>query len=486
MATVGDELSEREHARFERVRLEALRSLFSKLGQWRILWLQPLLGGLLVMLLVEHASTTRIVAQALILAVSIVVTLLPLGKRLESGDTTIASRGFLIFSFCLAASIINTGATSSPLVTGVFPVMIGAWLHPALLAGFPRRAFFWAVIVFLAIAGVISYVAPLPPAMASTTSYRLIEWLTVVASTVGVFVVCQTVASAYERFAREIARDREQLYRHTADHTRTTEAVGARLAHEIKNPLAVIRALSASAAKRARVAYSEAEHAKLCERMIAIAHEAERLQSIVDGTLSYSQSLDELQVARINVFEVLRDLATLFEPNAMSARVTIQIEGSREIMATADATKLRQALHNLIANALEASRENSTVQVLLGVADAFVRIAIVDHGRGMSPEVLDRLERPFYSTKKNGSGLGIMIARAIVKQHGGTLRFESRAGLGTTAVVMLRREAANDRSESSTTVETDSHRDFEAKMTPNQPDGSTRERVPLLLDSDQP
>ena len=61
----------------------------------------------------------------------------------------------------------------------------------------------------------------------------------------------------------------------------------------------------------------------------------------------------------------------------------------------------------------------------------------MDRGAGMGPEILDRIQKPYYTTKEGGSGLGIAVARGIIEQHGGTLRFESTAGRGTTATVHL-------------------------------------------------
>jgi nitrogen-specific signal transduction histidine kinase len=61
----------------------------------------------------------------------------------------------------------------------------------------------------------------------------------------------------------------------------------------------------------------------------------------------------------------------------------------------------------------------------------------MDRGAGMAPEVLDRIRKPYYTTKEGGSGLGIAVARGIIEQHGGSLRFESTSGRGTTATVHL-------------------------------------------------
>src|SRR3954453_7432086 len=68
----------------------------------------------------------------------------------------------------------------------------------------------------------------------------------------------------------------------------------------------------------------------------------------------------------------------------------------------------------------------------------------MDRGAGMGPEILDRIRKPYYTTKEGGSGLGIAIARGIIEQHGGTLRFESTLARGTTATVILPASCTGD------------------------------------------
>jgi signal transduction histidine kinase len=115
------------------------------------------------------------------------------------------------------------------------------------------------------------------------------------------------------------------------------------------------------------------------------------------------------------------------------------VRGSRELSLNADGKKLRQALLNLVLNAMQASTKGSTVslEVAKSCADGAAVIRVQDRGQGMTPEILDRIRKPYFTTKEGGSGLGIAVARGIIEQHGGTLRFESTSGRGTVATVML-------------------------------------------------
>ena len=119
--------------------------------------------------------------------------------------------------------------------------------------------------------------------------------------------------------------------------------------------------------------------------------------------------------------------------------MTLEVRGSRELTLNADGKKLRQALLNLVLNAMQASTRGTTVtlEVAKSCSDGAAVIRVMDRGAGMGPEIIERIQKPYYTTKEGGSGLGIAVARGIIEQHGGALRFESTSGRGTTATVLL-------------------------------------------------
>jgi signal transduction histidine kinase len=253
-----------------------------------------------------------------------------------------------------------------------------------------------------------------------------------VSTLVALYYLGKAVTGAYERIALELAERREELCDENEGRTRALEGIAARLAHEVKNPLAAIKGLSTHMAR-------SADDAKMKERLTIVAAEAERLQEIVDGFLSFSRGLDELTVAPTKPYDIARELGLLLETRAADAGVSIEVRGSRELVLDADAKKLRQALLNIVLNAMQASSKGSsvTIEVAKSCADGAAVLRVMDRGAGMTPDVLDRIQKPYFTTKEGGSGLGIAIARGIIEQHGGTLRFESTAGRGTTATLIL-------------------------------------------------
>jgi two-component system, sensor histidine kinase RegB len=114
---------------------------------------------------------------------------------------------------------------------------------------------------------------------------------------------------------------------------------------------------------------------------------------------------------------------------------TLEVQGELPAILVLPADALLRALRALVTNAIEASPKNGTVRLNLGVEDHAIRLEIVDQGRGMSVELLARLGEPFFTTKgpSNGMGLGVFLARTFAEQCGGSLRFESVEGTGTSA-----------------------------------------------------
>jgi hypothetical protein len=180
----------------------------------------------------------------------------------------------------------------------------------------------------------------------------------------------------------------------------------------VKNPLAAIKGLSAHMA-------SQATDPKMAERLSIVAAEADRLRGIVDGFLSFSRGLDELSVSKAKPYELARELSLLLETRAADAQLTLEVTGSVDAALNADVRKLRQVLLNLVLNAMQASPPGETVTMHVGEkcdADGFLRIQVRDHGAGMSPEVLERIRKPYFTTKEGGTGLGVAVARGLVRE----------------------------------------------------------------------
>jgi nitrogen-specific signal transduction histidine kinase len=103
---------------------------------------------------------------------------------------------------------------------------------------------------------------------------------------------------------------------------------------------------------------------------------------------------------------------------------------------------VRQVLLNVVLNAMQASPVGETVTIHIADkcdAKGFLRIDVKDRGAGMTPEVLERIRKPYFTTREGGTGLGVAVARGLVEQHGGQMSYESAPGKGTTVSIDLPR-----------------------------------------------
>ena len=302
------------------------------------------------------------------------------------------------------------------------------WLRPVLclcLAGG------FVALALLSHTAVGQMIGPLAAtASGPSVEHVCVALFAVTVTMVGIFRMGWSLTSGYERVALELAERREELCSENEDRTRALEGMAARLAHEVKNPLAAIKGLSTHMARNAT-------DPKTAERLAIVAAEADRLQAIVDGFLSFSRGLDDLKVAPTHPYEIARELGVLLETRAEEAGVTLETGGDEELVLDADPRKLRQALLNIVLNAIQASPRGSAVYLNVARDCEGSRITVRDEGVGMTPEVLDRIRKPYFTTKEGGTGLGLAVARGLVEQHGGSLEFKSSPRAGTTVTLFL-------------------------------------------------
>jgi len=159
------------------------------------------------------------------------------------------------------------------------------------------------------------------------------------------------------------------------------------------------------------------------------------MEEILKEYLSFSRPIQVLRPQVVSLGALADDVVSAMEGRAANARVALRRRGDAAVEA--DSRKLKDALFNLLGNALEATPAGGTVEVQIEEADQTVRISVRDSGRGMPKEVLERLGTPFFTTREEGTGLGVAVARAAFTQHGGSLVYASEPGRGTTALGTL-------------------------------------------------
>lgn len=221
--------------------------------------------------------------------------------------------------------------------------------------------------------------------------------------------------------------------------------MAAGLAHEIRNPLSSIK----GAAQFLDPTSLEGEEG---EFLTVIVDEVERLNQVVTQFLEYARPIRSSFVA-VDLNDILTRTLKLLSGHELPAHIEIKTDFEPDLpVVFCDADQLKQVFINLVLNAVQAMPQGGTLSLMTRtprantwrlsddaprrVADQ-VELRFSDSGEGIPDQVRDRLFIPFFTTKQKGTGLGLAICHRIVKNHGGTIEVESRAGQGTTFVLRL-------------------------------------------------
>ncbi|MDT8386907.1 MAG: ATP-binding protein [Thiogranum sp.] len=203
--------------------------------------------------------------------------------------------------------------------------------------------------------------------------------------------------------------------------------VARRLAHEIKNPLTPIQ-LSAERLRHKYINQMPAEEAAVMDRATrTIIQQVETLKEMVNAFSEYSRA-PKLQLESLDIYELLRDMSDLYQGSTLRIRMDLAEPAP---LIKGDAGRMRQLLHNLYKNALEAVRDLDNGQLtvrsrwVFDAGDRFIDISFEDNGGGFSEEVLERLFEPYVTTKTRGTGLGLAIVKKIVEEHNGQIRAQN-------------------------------------------------------------
>ncbi len=199
------------------------------------------------------------------------------------------------------------------------------------------------------------------------------------------------------------------------------------ISHELNNSLAPIASLAHSGAELVR----RGRHERLGEVFSTIEERARHLEGFIRGYARFAK-LPQPQLQTVAWGEFLARL---------QRQISFELEGTNaELRARVDPAQMEQALLNLLKNAHEASSEGDAsddVRVRLLRLPGWTRLEVLDRGPGMNDAVLENALLPFYSTKRNGTGLGLALCREIVEAHGGRLSLQNRSEGGLCVAVML-------------------------------------------------
>jgi two-component system sensor histidine kinase HydH len=246
-----------------------------------------------------------------------------------------------------------------------------------------------------------------------------------VVAAAGLVLICLALAwRATVRLAE--AHGHAQVLETEARHLRDLSQAAAGLAHETRNPLGLIRGWTQ------RLAQSGLESPQQRQQARAVVEECDRVTARINQFLAFAKPC-EPQLQPVQVTELIGEVASLLEPDLDARKLkldTTAVPAGETIRA--DREMLRQALFNLIQNAVQSSPEGGVVEIAVHHGqDGHQRIEVADKGPGVSADAVGSLFTPYFTTRPDGTGLGLAIVRRIAIAHGWQAGYTPRGGGGS-------------------------------------------------------
>ena len=212
--------------------------------------------------------------------------------------------------------------------------------------------------------------------------------------------------------------------------------LAAGVAHEIGNPLNSLHIHLQLMERSVQKLHGEAK-AELQQSIDIARSEVNRLDSIVTQFLrAIRPSRPQLRLENLNT--IIEEAVRFFTPEIQDRDIVVEQELRSDLpLLQLDRDQMKQAFYNVIKNSLEAMKRHGTLHIRTDMDDTNVIVSFVDTGSGMSAGNLSRIFEPYFTTKPSGTGLGLLIVRRIVREHGGELSIESNEGEGLTLTIRL-------------------------------------------------
>ncbi len=418
-------MSDATHTR--EAQLRAVGTQFLRLRPWIV---APMMVNTVATLALAGAPARQVRALAVMftLALAFFAREAALGRRrLVTGRAFFTSLVVTLAGISLAC--VATGGIASP----VLPMLFAPTVIAFAAFGRSRRSDALAALLAAVLAGLALAPAGVPFAAVSPRAARWMLFVCALDAAVLLRVGVASLSDAYGTAQRALTAASADVVEAAHARTRTLEALGAKVAHEIKNPLAAVRGL-------VELLHEDAADPRQQRRLAVARGEVARIEGILRDYLSFARPLSSLARAPCDLDTVGRDVLRVLEDFAARKGVTLTGEGDA-LAATADAQRVKEALLNLALNAIAATPAGGRVTLSWGPLEDGVSLAVSDTGCGLDAAALARIGTAFYTTRPDGTGLGVHLARQVAEQHGGALTYTSAPGAGTVATLRLPRDA---------------------------------------------
>jgi len=231
-------------------------------------------------------------------------------------------------------------------------------------------------------------------------------------------------------------KKKEELKNRRLESLASLTNLAANVAHEIKNPLGSI-SIHVQLVRKAVERLTGADTCSICKYLDVVDEEMERLNKIVVDFLFAVRPIS-FEFTALNINELIQDLAQFLAGEFEQAGISIDLDLAKDIpQIQGDERFLRQMLINLLKNAKAAMEGGGIARLATRFDDETIRITVEDTGTGIPDEVLNKIFEPYFTTKIDGTGLGLTMVYKVVKGHGGDITVQSRPSLGTRFTIQL-------------------------------------------------
>ncbi len=318
-------------------------------------------------------------------------------------------------------------------------IICGAFRHPTPVT------LFTCVLTVLSYGSLLFFV-PVERQDWQTLAFTLVVLLWVTGAAVALGRLLRRAAADLAELNAELTANKEQLESRIAERTRELEEsqaqvlhqekmaafglLAAGIAHEVGNPLAGISGVVQMLDRRDLDPYTR-------DKLSLVHTQLARIQAILRELITFSRPASDAR-GKVSVREVVDEALGIakYYRGGKNRSITADVPADLPPL-TGVRDQFVQVLFNLVLNAIDATDKGGGIRVAAELADGRVVLSVTDDGGGIPPDAMPRLFRPYYTTKKHGTGLGLFVLRRIVEAHGGRVGVESRVGEGTTFRVEL-------------------------------------------------
>jgi len=206
--------------------------------------------------------------------------------------------------------------------------------------------------------------------------------------------------------------------------------MAAGVAHEIRNPLGTLRGFAHYFGNEAEAGSDGKKYAEL------MVSEVDRLNQTISSLLQFARAREPQRI-QVKAEELFDKLSSLMVSDFSAGQINFKQKYDPELLLFGDPDLLLQVLLNLLKNSISATEKGGEVTLTARQYNSGVSIQVKDTGQGMTAEEQEKLFDPFFSTRKDGTGLGLAVSHQIVEQHHGSIEVESTLGRGTAMKIIL-------------------------------------------------